>query len=220
MGSNVDEQTPEHFWESRYADTNADTGRVWSGRVNQVLADVASELPPGTALDLGCGEGGDAIWLALRGWSVTAVDISSTAIDRARESAARAGVADGRIRWQARDLASWDDPARYDLVSASFFHSPVELPRPEILSRAAGLVDRGGRMLILSHGAFPPWARDHDGHELPDHRFLTPDEEVDQLGLDAGDWDVEVAEARPRDATGPDGQHAVLDDVVVLLRRH
>src|SRR5918994_5866470 len=82
----------ERFWEDHYRRRE----RVWSGRPNPVLVDVAGSLRPGRALDLGCGEGGDAIWLARHGWRVRAVDVSATALDRAAAEAATAGVA-GRI---------------------------------------------------------------------------------------------------------------------------
>src|SRR5918994_591290 len=80
----------ERFWEDHYRRRE----RVWSGRPNAVLVDVAGSLQPGTALDLGCGEGGDAIWLAQQGWRVRAVDVSATALDRAAAEAATAGVVD------------------------------------------------------------------------------------------------------------------------------
>jgi SAM-dependent methyltransferase len=208
------EPTPAQFWEARYADSE----RVWSGRPNQALVDVLSDLPPGRALDLGCGEGGDAVWLAGRGWRVTGVDISPTAIARARAAATAAGVP--TIRWEAHDLASWRGDDSYDLVTACFLHSPVELRRTEVLRHAASLVAPGGHLLIVSHADYPPWASEsHGAHE---HRFLTPAEEIDELDLRPGEWDVEIAETRRRETTGPDGEPAVLDDVVVLLtrRRH
>ncbi|HZF58086.1 MAG TPA: class I SAM-dependent methyltransferase, partial [Rubrobacter sp.] len=91
----------KRFWEDHYRRR----GRVWSGRPNPVLVDIVGSLRrPGTALDLGCGEGGDAIWLARQGWCVTAVDISATALDRAAVDAATAGVAD-RIDFRQHDLA-------------------------------------------------------------------------------------------------------------------
>jgi SAM-dependent methyltransferase len=90
----------ERFWEDHYSRR----GRVWSGRPNPVLVDVVGSLRPGTALDLGCGEGGDAIWLARQGWHVRAVDVSATALDRASADAATAGVAD-HIDFQRHDLA-------------------------------------------------------------------------------------------------------------------
>ena len=85
-----DVEEAERFWEDRYRQR----GRVWSGKPNPVLVDVVGSLRPGTALDLGCGKGGDAIWLARQGWHVTAVDLSATARDRAAADAATAGVAD------------------------------------------------------------------------------------------------------------------------------
>jgi SAM-dependent methyltransferase len=225
--------TLTEFWEGHYGAAE----RVWSGRPNRVLVDVVSELPPGRALDLGCGEGGDAIWLAQRGWQVTGLDVSTTAIGRARTAATAAGVADGAVgsagsagtagsqgsegaaRFVATDLADWTgDGETHDLVSACFFHSPVEVDRSAILRRAAGTLAAGGHLLIVSHGAFPPWGR-RDDHDHRDYQFLSPQEEVAELGLDPAVWDVLVAEDRDREATGPDGEQAVLTDVVVLIRR-
>ena len=82
-------ETKEH-WEKHYGERD----RVWSGRVNVQFADVVGDLTPGRALDLGCGEGADAVWLAERGWNVVAIDISETALDRAREAAATRDVSD------------------------------------------------------------------------------------------------------------------------------
>jgi SAM-dependent methyltransferase len=230
--------TPAEFWETRYAGVE----RVWSGNVNRSLVDVVSGLSPGTALDLGCGEGGDAIWLAGRGWEVTGIDISSTAVERARAAAHEAGIPDDRVRFVAADLAielaSLRGGRSYDLVTASFLQSPVELPRTEVLRGAAALVAPGGHLLIISHADFPPWASDADrraalvseheneGHDHGDpdrgghdHRFLTPAEEVAALALEPPEWDVRIAETRERDATAPDGSAARLSDTVVLLAR-
>lgn len=113
------------FWEERYASRP----QVWSGRANQVLVDLVSGFAPRTALDLGCGEGGDAVWLAQQGWRVTAVDISTTAVERGRAAAADLGVPADRITWVAQDLAEWSPGGTFDLVSAFFLQSPVELPR-------------------------------------------------------------------------------------------
>ena len=202
---------PKNFWEERYSGA----GPVWSGRANQVLTEVAAALHPGTALDLGCGEGADAIWLAQRGWRVTGIDISETAIARAASAAQSAGVQPDRIRFVAADLSALGDEDRYDLVTASFLHSPVELPRAEILRRAADLVSPQGHLLMTTHAAPPPWA-DVDAHN---HRFFGPDEELAELALPVGDWENVLLETRARQATGPDGQSATLEDGVVLLRR-
>lgn len=201
------------FWEERYASRP----QVWSGRANQVLVDLVSGFAPRTALDLGCGEGGDAVWLAQQGWRVTAVDISTTAVERGRAAAADLGVPADRITWVAQDLAEWSPGGTFDLVSAFFLQSPVELPRDEILRRAAGAVAPGGYLLLVTHAAPPPWATALDSHH---HDFHTPDEELEALGLHPTEWEVLVAETRRRSATGPDGQAAELEDAIVLARRH
>ncbi|MFC7618960.1 class I SAM-dependent methyltransferase [Microlunatus sp. GCM10028923] len=198
-------------WEAHYGATD----RVWSGRPNQTLVEVVSGLDAGRALDLGCGEGGDAIWLAGRGWQVTGVDVSSVAIERARAAALGAEVAD-RVEWAVADLGSWTGEGSYDLVTACFFHSPVEPDRAGALRRAAALVASGGRMLIISHAGAPSWSNHHDH---ADYRFRSPAEEVEDLRLEPGDWTVELSETRQRAVTDPQGQPATLDDAVVLLRR-
>jgi len=202
------------YWEARYGEAE----RIWSGRPNQTLVEVVGDLPAGRALDLGCGEGGDAIWLAQRGWQVTGVDISPTAIARASAAADEAGIPTKRIRWQAHDLATWTDDGPYDLVAASFLHSRVEFPRTEILRRAAALVAPGGHLLLLSHAACPPWSAHHHDDHKPE--FLTPSEEISALDLDERQWDTRIAETRSREATGPNGERAILDDGIVLLHRH
>ncbi|GAA4170926.1 class I SAM-dependent methyltransferase [Gryllotalpicola koreensis] len=204
-------QTPADFWEHRYSSSE----RIWSGKVNQVLADVAASLLPGRALDLGCGEGADVIWLAQHGWTATGMDISRTAIDRAAATAQAEGLEPERARFIAGDLTEVPEGA-YDLVTASFFHSPVELARADILRQAAERVAHGGHLLITAHADPPPASDISDGH---DQRFLSPDEQVAQLDLDPELWSVLIAEKRARQATMPDGRQVVLEDVVVLARR-
>jgi 2-polyprenyl-3-methyl-5-hydroxy-6-metoxy-1,4-benzoquinol methylase len=202
--------TAAQFWEDRYA------GRqVWSGKVNTALADLVSELPVGRALDLGCGEGGDALWLAERGWTVTAVDISPTAIARGRSMADERGLAD-QIEWIAADLGEWTTDRHFDLVSACFLQSPLPLERAAILRRAAEAVAPGGSLLLVSHAAAPPWA---SGLQHGHHEFPQPATEVAALELDGSAWIVQVADVRPRPAIGPDGTAAELRDTVVLVQR-
>lgn len=209
-----DEQWPElttpEFWEERYAATD----QVWSGRVNQVLTEVAAELGPGTALDLGCGEGGDVIWLASQGWQATGVDVSATAAARGNQAASEAGLAD-RARFLASDAATFASSETYDLVTASFLHSSATATRAEILRRASDWVSPGGHLLIITHAAPPPWAEAH----VHSHRFQSGAEEVAALDLDPEAWEVRVAEERTREVTTPDGEPATLEDGVVLLRR-
>lgn len=217
--------TSEHqatqFWERRYGERE----HIWSGRVNQVLADVASGLTAGTALDLGAGEGADAIWLASHGWQVTAVDISDTALSRARSTAEQAGVAD-RISFQQADLAAGFPSGSFDLVTAHYLHAPADLefPRAAVLQRAAAAVAPRGSLLIVDHGAMPPWAQQHlhqgeDGewHEPP--AMATLEETFDSLELDPERWQVERREATEREAGGPDGQTGTVLDHIILARR-
>jgi 2-polyprenyl-3-methyl-5-hydroxy-6-metoxy-1,4-benzoquinol methylase len=202
---------PVAYWEDRYAGD----GPVWSGAPNATLVDVLGGLAPGRALDLGCGEGGDAVWLAAQGWTVTGIDIAPTAIARARAAAAAAGLSGDRIRFLAADLAAVAHDEQFDLVTASFFHSTVELPRTDILRRAAERVAPGGHLFLLTHAARPPWAT----AEVHDHHFLRPDEELDELQLDTAQWLPVRVETVNREISAPDGGAAVLEDGVVLLKR-
>lgn len=206
------QQDPKEFWEARYGERD----QIWSGKVNAVLQDVASSLRPGSALDLGCGEGGDAIWLAEHGWRALGVDISEAAVERARRAAKERGLGSDVIAFEAADLSELELPAHFDLVTASFLQSPVELARASILRRAAAHVRREGHLLITAHGAPPPWAAPE--HKAALHNF-SPDQEIADLGLRPGEWETVIAETRHRSAIGPDGNPAELDDSVVLLRR-
>jgi 2-polyprenyl-3-methyl-5-hydroxy-6-metoxy-1,4-benzoquinol methylase len=225
------ETSPEEYWEGQYSGSAA----RWSGMVNGTMAAVVSELPvePGrSALDLGCGEGGDAVWLASQGWQVTAVDISATATARGAELAQKAGVSEA-ITWVTHDLATWETEETFDLVTASFFHSTVELPREQILRRAAEQIRPGGHLLLVTHvfegpDDIPAWSLRYHGSADPNDPELqkhfsvlkTPSEDVAALDLDETEWTLEKQEIRLREATGPDGlETATVKDGVVLLRR-
>ncbi|MCD2197759.1 NAD(P)/FAD-dependent oxidoreductase [Actinomycetospora endophytica] len=193
------------FWERFYADRD----QVWSGRPNPVLAATAEDLAPGTALDLGAGEGGDALWLAGRGWKVTAVDVAQTACDRIVE---RAG--DLPVRTERHDLTESFPEDSYDLVSAQYLHSPnADFPRTAILRRAAEAVAPGGTLLVVGHGRLAPWSWD------PSLRMATAPEVLASLALDDAAWEVVRCESPERTATGPDGQEATITDEVLRLRR-
>jgi len=205
-----DEGEAAEFWEAVYRDRP----RVWSGRVNAVLAQEAAALVPGRALDLGCGEGGDALWLAQQGWQVTAVDVSTIALERAAAHAEAAGVGDA-IGWECHDLADSFPDGTFDLISAQYLHSTVELPRERVLKRAATAVAPGGAVLIVGHAAFPPWS----SHSDADVHFPTPEEVLASLELPDGQWSVVRCETVDREAEGPDGQRGTLTDSIVLARR-
>jgi SAM-dependent methyltransferase len=208
----MSDQDPTAFWNDRYAERD----RIWSGQPNQALVLAAASLPPGRALDLGCGEGADAVWLAERGWEVTAVDISTTAVTRAKDLAASRGIEEGRVVWLVEDLATWEPTGPYQLVSACFFHSPVDFPRASVLKRAAAAVAPGGDLLIVGHAEAPPWA---DTHSHAHHRFLSSADELAALHLDDKLWTVAISEVRSREATLPGREPATLRDVVTLVHR-
>lgn len=212
---------PRAFWEARYGERE----RIWSGAANRALVDVVSPLKPGSALDLGCGEGGDSLWLAEAGWQVTGADISATALERAAVQAHSRGLGAEAVSWLQVDLGEDFPPGTYDLVSACFLASPVQLNRGKVLRRAADAVTAGGTLLIVSHAAMPPWARHRHGpDEAPSSHgpgdFPTPAEELELLGLDEDRWTVVTAEVRPRQATGPEGAVVDLEDTVIVARRH
>ena len=202
---------PVEFWEDFYR-----PGRQpWSGRPNQVLVAELTDQPVaagGTALDLGCGAGADAIWLAQQGWTVTGVDISAAALDHAAAEADAAGVAD-RIEWLRRDLDSGMPDGTWDLVAAAYLHSPVELQREKVLRRAAAAVAPGGTLIVIGHQN--PGPR-HPGPP-PDVTFPTADDVL--ATLDVEGWTVERAEAVQVERTAPDGSPGSHTDNVVRLRR-
>jgi SAM-dependent methyltransferase len=138
----------QEYWDTRYGSAES----IWSGNPNPRLVELVADLAPGTALDVGSGEGADAIWLAARGWQVTGIDVSTVALTRAAQRASAAGqdIAD-RITWEQADVLSWDPaPRQFDLVSAQFMHLP-RLPREALHVRLAAAVRPGGTLLIVGH---------------------------------------------------------------------
>lgn len=200
------------YWEDRYGQP----GRAWSGRPNAALVAEVAQLAPGRALDVGSGEGGDALWLAARGWQVTGVDISQNALDKAAALAReREDVDPARLTWQQADLTGWS-PTRtsFDLVTAHFMHLPL-VDRERLFPALADAVAPGGTLLVVGHDAdaLPGGAGRHGDPGM----LFTVDEVVGRLSPDA--WRVEVAEVRPRDMTGPDGDVWHVADVVVRATR-
>jgi SAM-dependent methyltransferase len=201
----------QEFWDERYGSAPA----LWSGKPNERLVEHVADLRPGTALDVGCGEGADALWLASRGWQVTALDISPVALARAAEQAAVAGPEIARrISWEQADLLSWSPRTQVDLVSAQFLHLPPE-PAVRVQAQLAAAVRRGGTLLIVGH--------DKSDLETTVRRppvpalFSSPAEIAARLDPEA--WDVVVAASPERSAVDPEGRTVTIRDAVMKAAR-
>lgn len=206
------ERFTEAFWNERYRSADA----LWSGNPNRYLVSEAAELRPGTALDVGCGEGADAIWLAGRGWRVTGLDLSTVALERAARHAAEAGpeIA-ARIDWVQADLIGWDPgPARYDLVSSQYLHLPPEV-REALFRSLAGVVTPGGTLLIV-------------GHHPSDLQTTVPRPPMPELFftgadiaalLEPADWKIITDDAPQRSVPDPDGHPVTIRDTLFRARR-
>jgi len=209
----IDVLLSEEFWDRRYRSSDA----LWSDDPNPQLVAEATALQPGQALDAGCGEGADAIWLAGRGWSVTAVDISTTALERGDVYARRAGTdVAGRITWHYADLRTWEPrPLTYDLVSAQFMQLPPE-PRVALYKKLADGVSSGGTLIIVGHSPvdLPTTASGPPLREM----FFTAEDIA--AGFEPSLWQVVVAESRLRQGHGHDGRSVTLHDEVVVAKRN
>lgn len=197
----------KQFWDEKYSAKD----KVWSGKVNETLSLYVSELKPGRALDLGCGEGGDAIWLAENGWNVLAADISQVALDRTEAIAKQKGF-DRKIMCEIHDFEHSFPEGKYDLVSAQFLQSPIEIDRTKVLKLAANAVGKKGILLIADHGEAPPWS-DHGDREFPSAKETLESIELDELA-----WEQLTVGSFERDATSPDGEPAVLLDNIIMLK--
>lgn len=205
------EPDPDFFeptgWEERYAGD----GSVWSGNANPQLVAEAGRLTPGTALDVGCGEGGDVIWLARQGWHVTGADFSANGLARAERHATAAGVAD-RCDWWKVDARSFDPGGRtWDLVTTHFLHPP-DHGMVEVTRKLAAAVAPGGHLLVVGHS---PSA--HHTQLSESHRNAMWNAEELLPGLPDG-FEVLVVEQRPRVAVR-DGQSFEIEDSTLLARR-
>jgi SAM-dependent methyltransferase len=205
----VNEHSPTEaaHWDERYASAD----RLWSGDPNSVLVEVASARASGRALDVGCGEGADAVWLATRGWDVTALDISGVALERAAKHADEAGVS---VFWVHSGLVDAGlAAASFDLVSAQYpvlARTPASIAEHTLLD----LVAPGGTMVIVHHADFEIDEPEHHGGVNP----------ADYVGpwhiaplLDDG-WQIDTNERRPRHLTAGAGAHHS-EDVILVARR-
>ena len=188
---------------------------VWTGRPNGQLVTEAGDLAPGTALDAGAGEGGDALWLAARGWRVTAVDFSPVALERGAAKAAELGLAD-RIAWRHEDLDAWTPPERsFDLVTAHYLHS-TWTDRDALFRGLAAAVAPGGTLLVVGHQHGDGWGHGHaHAHEAG---ALYTAEDVAAV-LEPGEWTDVVTETRDRDPGAAHRTGNPVPDTVLVARR-
>ncbi|MFJ5136229.1 class I SAM-dependent methyltransferase [Streptomyces sp. NPDC088707] len=194
-------------WDDRYRDRQ----QLWSGRPNGALVAEVAGLTPGRVLDVGCGEGADAVWLAHRGWDVTGIEVSGVALERAAGHARDAGVA---VRWVHAALTDAAlPPASFDLVSAQY---PALLRPPDAAAERAliAAVAVGGVLLLVHHAGMDTRPPDDSGFDPAD--YVWPSMVAALLG---DDWVVEVDEQRARVAPdGGAGAHHT-DDLVLRARR-
>jgi SAM-dependent methyltransferase len=204
------ESPSERFWEAHYQGMEP----AWGTRPNRVLAALVNDLnpAPGLALDLGCGHGGDALWLASNGWQVTAVDVSAAAVARVAAAAQKSGLTD-RLTAIRQDLAGGLPAGPFDLVYACYFHTPVNIDRDAIISRASSLLFPKGLLVVVDHGSSSPWSWGH-----PDQTFPTPHETLTRFDL-GNDLRVVRTETAWREASGPDGQHGEVADNIIVAQR-
>ena len=203
----------QEFWDERYGSA----ATIWSGNPNPHLVARVADFRPGMALDVGSGEGADAIWLAEQGWQVTGIDVSMVALERAAQLAAAAGqdVAD-RITWQQADILTWDPaPRQFDLVSAQFMHLPRSA-REVVYRRLAAAVRRAGSLLIVGHHPSDVETTMRRPH-LSD-LFFTAEQVA--AGLDPHDWQIVVVASPERQATDSEGRAVTISDAVMhAIRR-
>ena len=194
-------------WEQRYAGQ----GEHWSGSPNAQLVDLVPGLAPGTALDVGCGEGGDVIWLARQGWRVTGADFAANGLARAARRAEEAGVA-RQVEWWQVDARHFDAGGRtWDLVTTHFLHPPSG-GMVEVTRRLAAAVAPGGHLLVVGHA--PTGHVEHLSAVKRRAMWLA----ADLLTALPGDFEPLVVEQRPRTAVR-EGRSFVVDDSTLLAHR-
>lgn len=219
------------YWEAHWQRAG-ERGEQRDVEPNPYISRETATLTPGTALDAGCGEAAEALWLAAHGWRVTAADISAEALRRAEERATRSGVPPGSIQWTQADLTTWEPLQRFDLVTTHYAHPTI--PQLAFYERISRWVSPGGTLLIVGHlHSDNPAAHNHDHahhhhhnhhHEHHGHQAHPPQEASATAasitaGLDASLWNVVTAQETSRNATHRGGKTVQLHDVVVRATR-
>ncbi len=200
------------YWESHWLQTGG-TGPGLAVAPNPYLVAETAGLPRGTALDAGCGEGAEALWLAEQGWHVTAVDISAEALARARQRGQGSGRSD-RVTWVEADLSEWQPDQHYDLVASHYAHPAMS--QLAFYDRLTGWVADGGTLLIVGHLHTHDGAP-HDNWQPPEETLVTTASVTDRL--DTAQWHVVTASEHVRTVTDREGDEVTLHDVVVRATR-
>jgi SAM-dependent methyltransferase len=228
------------FWQEHWDPSRTAPGGPDAGTANPYVIHETAELVPSSALDAGCGTGGEAIWLAARGWQVTGADISANALAEAAARATAAGVSD-RVTWVEADLTVWEPESPFGLVVTNYAHASI--PQLEFYDRIARWVAPGGTLLIVGHlnddaqaaighghdhghdhdhgakpghGVLPGHGHDH-GDQPPVEATATPSAITGQL--DSTMWQVVTADTGTRTMNTPDGQTVTISDVFVRAIR-
>ena len=188
---------------------HGEAGPLFGVEPNRFLVAEAADLAPGRALDLACGGGRNAVWLAERGWTVTGADFSDVALANARRLAAERGV---DVEWVHADLRDWEPSARaFDLVAVLYFQVPAE-ERALVLARAAEAVASGGTLLVVGHD-LQNLNGGHGGPKDPRVLFAPEDVAAELPGLE-----VEKAERVLRPVETEDGEVQAIDALVRARR--
>jgi SAM-dependent methyltransferase len=203
------------YWDEHWQDRTGGPASMAGSPPHPHLARELAELAPGTALDAGCGAGAEALWLAERGWQVTAVDISTAALAHAARRAEGSAAAD-RVRWLQADLGVWAPAGPFDLVTTHYAHPAM--PQLDLYDRLAGWVAPGGTLLVVGHRHGAAASGHGDGHGQPPAAATVTAAAV-TARLDPATWDVVTAEEPQRTVPGPDGRDRTLHDVVVRAVR-
>lgn len=196
------------WWDERYAGRGSHPVRV-----NPTLEAEVADLAPGRALDVGTGEGGDALWLAAGGWQVTATDFSPVALERGAARAASEEAA-GRIEWRQVDARTFGPGAeRWDLVTSFFLHLPGG-GMADVVRRLADAVAPGGTLLVVGHHPDDLGTGLRDGHR---DWMCTPEELA--TPLDPAQWKITATVRRRIESHAGRGSAEVADSVLRARRR-
>ena len=216
----MEHEFDQAYWDEHWQQVRAGSPAGHDVPVNPYLAQEVSGLAPGTALEAGCGDGAEAIWLARAGWRVTATDIAQEPLARAAGRAGEQGLGD-RIEWVRADLGSWEPPQAFDLVTTHYAHPAM--PQLAFYDRLSAWVAPGGSLLVVGHlhpdhGSHHGGHGSHHDHQPPAQASVTAASITERL--DPAVWDVVTAAERARTLDTPGGGQVTLQDVVVRAVRH